>query len=152
MDNPVVKRKSVPMKSTGTDRKKTEHVCWRLLVVVALSLPIVACGHWRDNFLEDSVGNATQADVKEKLGKPHRTKDYLVSGESDWVYRFVLTDDEVDKVGRVGRGINELAEGAAALIGKGPPPDDAVAKVHCFRYELRFNRKKILERWKKEKC
>ena len=67
-----------------------------LLLAVGLCCLMVNCAHWRDNYLDSGVGVLTQAEVKEKFGKPHIVNDPLLSDETTWMYRHVLTEGELD--------------------------------------------------------
>ena len=124
------------------------------IVLVTICFVLVACSHWRDNYLDDGVDQVTQAEVREKLGKPHITKEPLLEEETIWIYRYALTDSEIDPLGvkSIGRGVTEIGNQAASIIGKGqnggPPPE----RINCFRYVLKFDREKILRDWKREPC
>ena len=124
----------------------------RTCLVLALCLPVTACTHWRDSYLDDGVGTATQADIRAKFGAPHKASESSLSGESTWMYRFVIPDRETDPMIAVGQGITGLATWAASLLGKGGGDDGSHEKFHCARYEMQFDRYKFLKQWNREKC
>lgn len=121
-------------------------------MAAACLLMMAACGHWRDSFLDDSIGKATQAQVKEKFGPPHTAKESLLGGESVWSYRFILTDSEKNpySMDSIIRPAADLGNQAAAMIGKGGQTKGE--KLHCVRYTMTFNPDKVLKDWKREDC
>ncbi len=122
------------------------------LGLVAACLVLAACAHWRDEFLDDGLNKVTKDQVKEKFGPPHSAKESLLSGESVWTYRFVLTDSEKNpySMDSIVRPAAELGNQAAALIGKGG--DTKGQKLHCMRYILTFSPDKVLKDWRREEC
>ncbi len=125
--------------------------CGRCLVVL-LAFLLVGCSHWRDSYLDDGVGEITQSDVAEKFGPPHSRKDSLLEGTATWGYRFVLSDSEMNPMGGVGRSMSQATKDAAAMIGKGGDDPAKREKLHCVRYTLEFDQKKVLHSWQREPC
>jgi len=113
--------------------------------VLILCILLVACAPWRDSYFDDGVGVLTQADVKGKLGKPHVIKDPLLSDETTWIYRFAMSESELDP-----SGVKAFGKEAGSLIGgaKGGPRE----KVYCFRYILTFDKDGVLRHWEREIC
>lgn len=115
----------------------------------------VGCSHWRDSYFDDGVGVVTQEDVRKKLGKPHIVKDPFLSEETTWIYRYGVSESELDPIGvrTIGQGVNALSEAAASLIGKGGKGGgEQRERVLCIRYVLTFDDKKVLRDWKREPC
>ena len=123
-------------------------------VSLALSLMIIACGHWRDSYLDDGVGTVTQAEVREKLGKPHITEKPLLDEDTTWIYRYALTESEMDPWGfkSVGKGISAIGNQAASIMGKGPDAGAPKENINCFRYVLNFDQAKVLRTWNRGPC
>lgn len=113
-----------------------------------------ACSHWRDAYFDDGVGKITQRDVRKKLGKPHIVEDPLLSDETTWIYRYGLSESDLDPwgVGTLGQGVSDLGNKAAAMIGRGQPGGGPRERVHCVRYVLTFDREAVLRAWKREPC
>lgn len=114
---------------------------------------LISCSHPREAFLKKSLEEATQDDIKAQLGDPLRTKTSLLNGDTIWIYRYVMTEKEMDPTGikTFSGGINEVANAAASLIGKGNQ-DKQKDKPHCFHYILTFDKHNILKNWKREDC
>lgn len=106
---------------------------------------MVNCAHWRDNYLDSGVGVLTQTDVKEKLGKPHIVNDPLLSDETTWMYRHVLTSGELDPWGieTFGKEAGSLLGGAEGLSRE---------KIYCYLYALIFDKEAVLRKWDRELC
>ncbi len=121
------------------------------LAIIVLSLG--ACNHWRDSYLDDAVEEATQDDIVAKFGEPWRKKESLLKGESTWIYRYALTKSELDPMGvnTLGKGVTQVANTAASMIGKGDP-NLGVDKPQCFHYVLTFDQSKVLKEWVRESC
>ncbi len=124
-----------------------------LTVLALVMLSLGACNHWRDSYLKGAVEEATQDDVVAKLGEPWRKKESLLNGDSTWIYRYTLTKDELDPIGvnTLGKGVTEVANSAASLVGGGDP-NLVVNKPKCFHYVLTFDQSKILKDWIRESC
>ena len=113
---------------------------------------LVYVGHWRlvttgeMSYFDDGVGEVTQQDVRIKFGKPHIVNDPFLSEETTWIYRYGLSESELDPMGvkTLGTGVNKLGETAAALIGKGSQDGGPRERVVCVRYVLTFDETKVL--------
>jgi len=118
---------------------------WSLLLAVGVCCLMVNCAHWRDNYLDSGVGVLTQTDVKEKLGKPHIVNDPLLSDETTWMYRHVLTEGELDPWGieTFGKEAGSLLGGAEGLSRE---------KIYCYVYTLTFDKEAVLRHWKRDLC
>ena len=129
----------------------TTLILWTSLVMITLSLG--ACSHWRDSYLKGAVEEATQEDIVAKLGEPWRKKESLLKGESTWIYRYTLTESELDPMGfnTLGKGVSEATNAAASMIGQGDP-NQTSDKPECFHYLLTFDQSKILTDWVRESC
>ena len=106
---------------------------------------LVGCAPWRDSFLDEGKGTLTQTMVREKLGKPHKVKDPILSEETTWIYRFTLTESELDPW-----GIKTFGKQAGSLFGNKPPGTDE--KIYCYTYILTFDKEEILRHWEREEC
>ena len=123
-----------------------------LLLLVAFQM---GCSHWRDDYFDDGVGEVTQDDVRKKLGKPHIVKDPFLSEETTWIYRYGVSETELDPIGvkSIGQGVNLLGETAASIVGKGGGDQGGKReRVLCIRYVLTFDGSKVLRDWKREPC
>ncbi|UCE64206.1 MAG: hypothetical protein JSU59_03430 [Nitrospirota bacterium] len=122
-------------------------------LLILIGMPI-GCSHWRDDFFDDGVDEITQEDVRKKLGKPHIVKDPFLSEETTWIYRYGVSESEMNPVGvkTLGQGINVLAATAASLIGKGSGETNQRERVLCVRYVLVFDESKVLRQWTREPC
>ena len=118
---------------------------WSLLLAVGICCLMVNCAHWRDNYLDSGVGVLTQTDVKEKLGKPHIVNDPLLSDETTWMYRHVLTEGELDPW-----GIETFGEEAGSLLGG--QEGLSREKIYCYVYTLTFDEDAVLRHWKRDLC
>ena len=127
-------------------------VLWAAPLVAVCLLGLSGCSHWRESYLNDSLNEATEEQIKQKLGRPHMVKESLLDGEAVWTYRFALTERELHPLspGSMGKGAMDLGNSAAALIGKGQ--EGPIETVNCYRYELKFDRSKILREWTREEC
>ena len=106
---------------------------------------LAGCAPWRDSFLEEGKGTLTQTMVREKLGKPHKVKDPILTDETTWMYRFTLTESELDPL-----GIKTFGKQAGGLFGNKPPGGDE--KIYCYTYTLTFDKEEILRHWEREEC
>ena len=127
--------------------------CFFLCVFIIIGIQL-GCSHWRDDFFDDGVDELTQEDVRKKLGKPHIVKDPFLSEETTWIYRYGVSESEMNPIGvkTIGQGVNVLADTAASIIGKGEGKKAQRERVLCVRYVLTFDESKILRKWKREPC
>ena len=139
-------------------RERDVQVCGKRVSTVALILMLgfwlTACNHWRDNYFDDGVDEVTQQDVRIKFGKPHIVKDPFLSEGTTWIYRYGLSESELDPMGvkTLGHSVNVLGESAAAILGKGGEGGPKRERVLCVRYVLTFDDSKVLRDWKREPC
>ncbi len=117
----------------------------KILVLSLCCLVVVGCAPWRDRYFDGGVGELTQDDIKEKLGKPHQVKDPLLSDETVWKYRFALTESELDPWGIKTLGLT--AKEAMGSAGTGPKQ-----KIYCYVYILSFDKEKVLRQWERVLC
>lgn len=124
------------------------------VVAIVLSLALVGCTHWREQYFDDAVDRLTQADIRKKLGKPHIVKQSLLDSQTTWIYRYALTESELDPWGlqSVSKGVNEVGNTAASLIGRGSQNTLKRETVHCFKYILTFDEDQVLRTWEREPC
>lgn len=123
-----------------------------LVIVIGVQM---SCSHWRDRYFDDGVGEITQEDVRKKLGKPHIVKDPFLSEETTWIYRYGVSESELNPIGvkTIGESVNALGETAASLIGKGSGENKSKRdRVVCIRYVLIFDEGNVLRNWKREPC
>lgn len=106
---------------------------------------MVNCAPWRDDYFDSGVGVLTQADVKDKLGKPHIVNDPLLSDETTWSYRQILTEGELDPWGiqTFGKEAGSVLGGAEGLSRE---------KIYCYVYTLTFDKDAVLRHWKRDLC
>jgi len=119
-----------------------------------LSLLLVSCAHPRDSFLNGATEEASQDDIRAEWGEPLRSKTSLLNGETIWIYRYVMTEKELDPTGlkTFSSGVAGVANAAASMVGKAPDPGQKKDKPLCFHYLLNFNKSHILQDWKRETC
>ena len=123
-----------------------------------LTLSLAACGSGRESYLNGALKEATPQDVVERLGEPWKKKTSALRGESKWIYRYALTQDELDPTGvnKLGRSVFKATEGVTAMMGLGSGsgnPLDPGTKPHCYHYILTFDdTTRILQRWVREAC
>ena len=115
------------------------------LLVISLCCFMVSCAPWRDNYLDSGIGMLTQPAVKGKLGKPHIVNDPLLSPETTWMYRYTLTESELDPW-----GVKTFGKGAGSVLGGGNGPSHE--KIYCFVYVLVFDKDGVLRQWEREVC
>jgi len=115
------------------------------LFAIGLSCLMMSCAPWRDNYFDSGVGVLTQSDVKAKLGKPHIVNAPLLSDETTWVYRHVLSEGELDPWGikTFGKEAGSLMSGPEAVLRE---------KVYCYVYTLTFDKEAVLRKWNRELC
>ncbi len=125
-------------------------------IVLILFLP--ACSSSRESYLKDALQKASQEEIIEQLGEPWKKKTSLLKGQSRWIYRYALTQDELDPMGvdMLGRSVFQATESVGSMIGfggnSGNPLDPSV-RPHCFHYILTFDEAtRILQRWVREAC
>lgn len=133
---------------------KRKTIAYHLSVWLCCASLLAGCSHWREKYLDDSVETATQDDVEAKLGPPHRTKHVLLNDETIWTYRYALNESDLKPMDTdsFGRGLTDLANQAAALIGKPADQSGARAKVVCVEYYLTFDKSHVLQKWIREPC
>lgn len=137
-------------------RRAPTWAVWFVVLVLALSLP--ACSSSRESYLKSALQQATQEDIIEQLGEPWKKKTLLLKRESRWIYRYALTQDELDPMGvdKLGRSVFSATESVTAMMGLGGGSGDTLnpgTKPHCFHYILTFDdTTKILQRWVREAC
>ncbi len=123
-----------------------------------LILSLTACSSGREAYLNGALKEATPEDVVERLGEPWKKKTSALRSESTWIYRYALTQDELDPMGvdKLGRSVFKATEGVTAMMGLGGGsgnPLDPGARPHCYHYILTFDdTTKILKRWLREAC
>ena len=129
---------------------------WAVVCFLALSLP--ACSSSRESYLKDALKKATQEEIVEQLGEPWKIKTSLLKGQSRWIYRYALTQDELDPMGvdKLGRSVFSATESVTAMMGLGGGSGNSLnpgTRPHCFHYILTFDdTTKILQRWVREAC
>lgn len=104
-----------------------------------------SCAPWRDSYLDDGVGVLTQPDVKDKFGKPHIVNDPLLSDETTWMYRYVLSESDLDTW-----GIKTFGKEAGSVLSG--PEGVLREKVYCYVYTLTFDKEAVLRKWHRELC
>ena len=116
-----------------------------LLLVFGLSGFMMSCSPWRDSYFDNGIDQLTQPDVRAKLGKPHIVDDPLLSDETTWIYRYVLTEGDLDPWGlkTFGKEAGSVLSGPEGILRE---------KVYCYVYELIFDKEEVLRRWKRDLC
>ena len=118
---------------------------WSFLLVLGLACLLMSCAPWRDSYLDNGVGVLTQAEVKEKLGKPPIVDDPLLSDDTTWMYRYILTEADLDPF-----GIKTFGQQAGSVLSG--PEGKLREKVYCYVYALTFDKETVLRDWKREEC
>ena len=137
-------------------RPMPRRLVWPVVLFLVLSLP--ACSSWRESYLKDALKKASQEEVVEQLGEPWRKKTSLLKSQSTWIYRYALTQDDLDPMGvdQLGRSVFKATEGVTAMMGLGGGsgnPLDPGTRPLCFHYILTFDETtKVLQRWMREAC
>jgi len=110
-------------------------LCWLLL----------SCAPWRDSYFDSGVGELTQPEVREKLGKPHIVDDPLLSDETTWMYRFTLSESDLDPWGfeTFGKEAGSVLGGKEGVLRE---------KIYCYVYALKFDKEAVLLEWNRELC
>ncbi len=130
---------------------------WPVVLFLVLSLPACSTSS-RESYLKDALKKASQEDVVEQLGEPWKKKTSLLKGQSTWIYRYALTQDDLDPMGveKLSRSMFQATESVGAMIGLGGNsgnPLNPGAKPRCYHYVLTFDdATKILQRWGREPC
>ncbi len=116
-----------------------------LFLAVVLSVLMMSCSPWRDTYFDGGIGELTQPDVRDKLGKPHIVDDPLLSDETTWMYRYILTEGDLDPWGLTtfGKEAGSVLGGKEGILRE---------KVYCYVYALTFDKESVLRRWKRELC
>lgn len=119
------------------------------LVLLALTGGLTACGGpgW-DGYFKQGVGRLTQDDVREKLGPPHAAKTPVLGGDSLWVYRVALSEQELSQW--TPTFLVEASQSIGSLVGK--PTDQPKPTLYCYRYLLTFTEDRVLKSWRREEC
>ena len=116
-----------------------------VLLVLCLSCLMVNCAPWRDRYFDNGIGALTQKDVKGKLGKPHIVEAPLLSDETTWKYRYILTEGDLDPW-----GVKTFGKEAGSVFSG---PEGALReKVYCYVYALTFDKETVLRKWDRELC
>ena len=116
-----------------------------VLLVLSLSCLLLSCAPWRDRYFDNGIGELTQVDVKGKLGKPHIVDDPLLSDETTWKYRYILTEGDLDPW-----GVKTFGKEAGSVFSG---PEGALReKVYCYVYALTFDKEAVLRKWERELC
>lgn len=127
-------------------------------MVLFLTVFLAACSGGRESYLNGALKEATPQDVVERFGEPWKKKTSALRGESTWIYRYALTQDELDPMGvdKLGRSVFKATEGVTAMMGLGGGsgnPLDPGTRPHCYHYILTFDDTTgILQRWMREAC
>ncbi len=116
-----------------------------LFLVAGLSCLMMSCSPWRDTYFDDGIGVLTQPEIKGKLGKPHIVDDPLLSDETVWKYRQVLSESELDPW-----GLTSFGKEAGNVLGG--PEGLLREKVYCYVYALTFDKESVLRQWNRELC
>lgn len=120
---------------------------WAALLVLGMWLP--ACSHWRESFLNDAVQQASQEEVIDRFGEPWKKKISILNGQTTWIYRYALTNEDLDPMGVT--GMRHATDTLGAMIGSEIEVDET-DRPRCFHYVLTFDKANILKSWKREKC
>jgi len=118
---------------------------WFFLLVLGLGGLLISCSPWRDSYLDNGVGVLTQAEVREKLGKPPAVDEPLLSDDTTWMYRYILSEGDLDPW-----GIKTFGQQAGSVLSG--PEGKLREKVHCYVYVLTFDKEAVLRQWKREEC
>ena len=126
---------------------------WLLTSFVGVWVFIAGCDPWRESYLKNGVETITQEEIEKKFGSPFRTKESLLDEEAIWIYRFAFMGKDLEPMGidTLGKGITDVANAAAAMVGKSSG-GQAVEKPICLHYILTFDKAKVLRDWKRETC
>ena len=103
-------------------RKCSIRIVLESIYLMVSVLILVSCTPWRAKYLQDVKGQANQDEVTMKLGPPTGERG-LSNGDAVWIYRYT------------GAAVGESGGG-----------------TWCMEYLLRFDSKKILRDWNRQKC
>jgi hypothetical protein len=130
------------LNKTGEDNDMTYQF---LLLAVGLSCLMMSCAPWRDTYFDNGIDVLTQPNIKEKLGKPHIVNDPLLSDTTIWMYRYILTESDLDPW-----GIKTFGKQAGGVLSG---PEGALReKIYCYVYALTFDKEAVLRKWSRELC
>ncbi len=116
-----------------------------LVLALWIGCFLISCAPWRDSYFDNGIGVLTQPEVKSKLGKPHSVEDPLLSKETTWKYRYILTESDLDPW-----GIKTFGKEAGSVFSG---PEGALReKVYCYVYTLFFDEDAVLREWNRELC
>ena len=118
--------------------------CFFLLIMGLCSL-LMSCAPWRDSYFDGGVDELTQSEVREKLGNPHTVDDPLLSDETTWMYRFTLSEGELDPWGleTFGKEAGNVFNGQEGALKE---------KIYCYVYVLSFDKDDVLREWSRDLC
>ena len=116
-----------------------------LFLAIVLCALMISCSPWRDSYLDGGIGELTQPDIKEKLGKPHVVNDPLLSDQTTWKYRYILSESDLDPWGIATFG----KQAGTALAG---PEGTLREKIYCYVYSLTFDKEAVLREWNRDLC
>ena len=116
-----------------------------LFLIMGLCMLLMSCAPWRDSYFDGGVDELTQSEVREKMGKPHRVDDPLLSDETTWMYRFTLSESDLDPWGveTFGKEAGSVFNGLEGVLRE---------KVYCYVYALKFDKEAVLRQWNRELC
>ena len=106
---------------------------------------MMSCAPWRDTYFDNGMDVLTQTEVKEKLGKPHIVEDPLLSDKTTWLYRYILTESDLDPW-----GIKTFGNQAESVLSG--PEGKLRENVYCYVYTLIFDKEGVLRKWNREPC
>ena len=93
------------------------------VLVFGISVFVPACRTpWRISYLQEQVNQATQDEIAQRLGPPHR-RTTLENGDTLWQYEY---------------------RGASTVQG--------IGSTWCSEYLLTFSQQKILRSWVSQRC
>lgn len=156
-DSHTIARRSPIRNARSRHRPARPAWVWPVALFLILSLP--ACSSWRDSYLKDAQGNASQEEVIDTLGEPWKKKTSLLKNQSTWIYRYALTKEELDPMGvsTLGRSMFQATESVGAMMGLAAGNADKAlnpgSRPLCFHYILTFdNDTGLLRHWVREAC
>lgn len=116
-----------------------------LFLIMSLCALLMSCAPWRDRYFDSGIDELTQSEVRAKLGKPHRVDDPLLSDETTWMYRFTLSEGELDPW-----GLETFGKEAGSMFSG---PEGALReKIYCYVYVLKFDKEAVLREWNRDLC
>jgi hypothetical protein len=66
---------------------RTRIIMMRLWALACLTVLVIGCAYYRDQYLDEARGRATKEEIMQKWGPPMEKRP-LDTGESMWLYRF----------------------------------------------------------------